>query len=175
MTAAELGVAYQVRLPFAAPPISANEARGAKAHWSAQRDAKRDVAQAVVACVRHARIPRLERCAVTLIWYAPDYGVRDADGMYLMLKAVLDALTPPQAPILAGTPTRAGTPRKKTRQAKLGAGIIRDDNAEVVPRTTTEILLGQSDPRIVLEIVPLPALPPRPARRKNAPTRRPGR
>jgi hypothetical protein len=157
-----------IRLPFTRPPVTANEARGAAAHWTDQNTAKRTVAQAVLTLVRQARVPCLDRVAVTLTWYAPDYGTRDCDGLYPMLKAVLDALTPPQAAIPKGVLTKSGTPRQRPKAAKLGAGIIPDDHAGIVESTTTRIIQADPDPRIELTLHPLPALPPRPRRRRPA-------
>lgn len=157
---------YRVRLPFTAPPLTANDVR--QVHWTKQAGVKIEVAEAVVAAVTAAGIPPLPRCAITLEWYAPDYGTRDCDGMYPMLKAVVDALTPPRAAVAKGTPTKAGTPRKKAQAAKVGVGIIPDDNANYVASTTTAIVLGQPDPRIELLIDPLPPLPPRPTRPRRA-------
>lgn len=150
---------YRVRLPFTAPPLTANEVR--QEHWSRQAAVKLEVAQAVVAVVKAAGIPQLDRVAVTLVWYAPDYGTRDCDGMYPMLKAVIDSLTPAKPAVPKGTLTKAGTPRKKAQAAKLGAGIIPDDRAQFVGRTSTEIVLDDPDPRIELLIEVLPPLPPR--------------
>jgi hypothetical protein len=163
----QIGQTWRIRLPFTEPPITANEARSKVAFW-AQAKAKKEVAEAVLACVKAARVPPMERVAATLTWYAPDFIPRDPDGLYVMLKAVMDALTPPRAAIPKGTPTKTGTPRKKDQAAKLGAGIIRDDNALYVESVTCRILLGQADARVELELVPLAPLPPRPkAQRKR--------
>jgi hypothetical protein len=163
-----------LRLPFTSPPVSANEARGAAAHWSAQTRAKRQVAQAVTAVVRQARVRRLDRVAVTLTWYAPDHGIRDCDGLYVMLKAALDALTPPEPAIPKGTPTKSGKPRERAKAAKLGAGILDGDHAGIVESTTTRIVQADPDPRVELTLHPLPPAPAQPKRRSGA-TRRPSR
>jgi hypothetical protein len=172
---ADIADVYRLRLPFRVPPITTNEARH-RTHYAPQNRAKREVAQAVAVLVRHAGVPKLDRLLVRLVWYAPDYGTRDADGLGLMLKACLDALTPPRDAIPKGAPTLAGTPRKTPLAAKPGAGIIRDDNAEVVPGVAMWIELGSADPRIELELYPLPAVAPRPTRARSPRTRtRPGR
>lgn len=152
-----------LRLPYTAPPVDANEARNGRGgnHYGQNR-VKRDVAAAVVAVVKAARVPKLDRVIVQLVWHAPDYHVRDADGLAPMLKAVQDALTPPRDAIPKGAPTGAGTPRKKAQRAKLGAGVIVDDRASIVPTSATTIELGSDDPRIELHLYPLPPLPPRP-------------
>jgi hypothetical protein len=165
--------AIVLRLPFTRPPVTANDARGHAAHWSSQNRAKREVARAVDAIVRQQRVPHLDRVAITLTWYAPDYLERDSDGLYPMLKAVIDALTPPEAAIPKGAPTKSGKPRERAKAAKLGAGILDGDHAGIVESTTTRIVQGDPDPRIELALHPLPPLPPRP-RRKTA-TRRPSR
>ncbi|GAA0897829.1 hypothetical protein [Pseudonocardia zijingensis] len=162
--------AIVLRLPFTRPPITANEARST-AHWSNQNIAKRQVAHAVVAIVKHARIPHLDRVAITLTWYAPDHGTRDSDSLYPMAKAVIDALTPPAPAIPKGAPTKAGTPRKRTKAAKLGAGILNDDHAGIVTSTTTAIVLGDPDPRIELALQPLPPAPGRRTVRPRRPSR----
>lgn len=148
----------RLRLPFTVPPVTANEARSG--HWGGQAREKKRVAQAVMAVVRQARVPALERIEFELIWYAPDFGTRDPDGLGVMGKAVLDALTPPRPAIPKGAPTAAGTPRKKPQAAKIGVGIIPDDNAQYVESVTYRILLGQADPRIEMVLRPLPGMPP---------------
>ena len=155
-----------IRLPYTSPPVSANQARST-AHWREQHRVKTAIAAAVVAAVRQAKTPTLQRVAVTLVWYAPDHKVRDCDGLYPMLKAVLDALTPPRPAIPPGARTLAGTPRKKPQAAKLGAGIIPDDRAEYVASTTTAIVQGADDPRLELHLQPLPALPARKPKRST--------
>ena len=149
-----------LRLPFVAPPITANQARSASMHWAPEHAAKRLVESAVIAVVKQARVPVLERVAITLTWYAPDYGRRDPDSLFPMLKAVIDALTPARPPKPKGSRTKAGKPREKSQPGKAGTGIIVDDHAGIVESTTTRILLGQPDPRIELRLDPLPGLPP---------------
>lgn len=156
---------WVIRLPYTAPPVTANDARSTL-HYYRQNASKRQVAFATLAAVRSAGVPRLDRCAITLAWYAPDYGTRDCDGLYPMLKACIDALTPARAAVAKGSPTKAGTPRKKAQAAKLGAGILADDNAEHVASTTTVIHLGSDDPRVELVIQQLEPLPPRVRRRR---------
>jgi hypothetical protein len=141
---------WTIRLPFTEPPVSANDAR--RGHWRGQWAAKITVEQAVATLVRAARVPVLERCAVELTWFVSDYGVRDDDGLYVMLKACRDALTPPRPGVPAGTLTKAGTPRKTAQRAKVGAGIIPDDNARYVESSRTAIVLGHPDPRMELVI-----------------------
>lgn len=141
---------WTIRLPFTEPPVSANDAR--RGHWRSQWAAKIEVEQAVAVLVRAARVPKLDRCALELTWYAPDYRVRDDDGLAILLKSVRDALTPPRPAVPAGTPTQAGTPRKKAQRAKIGAGIITDDSARYVESSRTAIVLGDPDPRIDLVI-----------------------
>lgn len=158
---------WTIRLPFSEPPVSANDARAAK-HWGSQWEAKILVEQAVAMLVKAAKIPPLPRCAVELTWYVGDYRVRDDDGLYVLLKAARDALTPPRPAVPKGAPTQAGTPRKKAQRAKIGAGIIPDDNARYVESSRTAIVLGDSDPRIELVIHSREALviPDRKQRRK---------
>jgi hypothetical protein len=167
----------RLRLPFVKPPITANEARH-DAHWGGQAREKKVVAQAVMAVVRQARVPALERVAIELTWFAPDYGIRDPDGLaYPMGKAVIDALTPPRAAIPKGAPTKAGGRRKTALPAKIGAGIIPGDDARYVESVLYRIILADPDPRIELLLRPLPGMPPPPARkarRRSAVTSRRG-
>lgn len=158
---------WTLRLPFTEPPVTANDARRA-GHWSSQAAAKIQVEQAVAVLVKAARIPPLPRCAVELTWYVTDYRTRDDDGLFVMLKAARDALTPPLPPIPAGSLTQAGTPRKKAKRAKIGAGIIPDDSARYVESSRTAIVLGDPDPRMELTIHAREALviPDRKQRRK---------
>jgi hypothetical protein len=151
----------KLRLPFVRPPVTANEARNGAAHWRIQGREKRAVEAAVVAVVRQARVPHLDRVRIRLVWFAPDYVERDCDGLYPMLKAVIDALTPPRPAIPRGAPTKAGPPRKTGMRAKLGAGIIAGDHAGIVVETATRIIQGSDDPRVELHLMPLPPLPPR--------------
>lgn len=162
---------FRLRLPFVVPPITANDARRA-AHWGGQAKEKKTVAHAVMAVVRQARVPMLERVEVELVWHAPDFGTRDPDGLGLMAKACLDALTPPRPAIPAGAPTKAGGKRKKAQAAKIGAGIIPDDNARYVEAVTLRILLGQPDPHIALILRPLPGMPAPAPRGRSRTTRR---
>lgn len=167
--AGEPAEAYRLRLPFHAPPLTANDARrGGTGHYHSQSRAKRDVAAAVVAVVRHARVPHLDRLRLRLVWYAPDYGRRDCSGLQVMLKACEDALTPPRDAIPKGTIGKTtGKPREKGVPAKLGVGIIDDDHAGILVETSMAIELGCADPRIELELYPLPPAPPGAARRRR--------
>lgn len=158
---------WTIRLPFTEPPVSTNDARAAK-HWGSQWEAKIQVGQAVALLVRQAKVPPLPRCAVELIWYVPDYRVRDDDSLFVMLKAARDALTPARPAVPAGTPTKAGTPRKKAQRAKVGAGIVLDDSARYVASSTTAIVMGSDDPRIELTIHAREALAIPDRRRKKA-------
>lgn len=156
---------WTIRLPFVEPPVSTNDAR--RGHWRSQWAAKIEVEHAVATCVRAAKVPPLERCALELTWYVPDYRVRDDDGLAVLFKAVRDALTPARPAVPAGTLTAAGTPRKRAQRAKQGAGIIPDDSARFVASSLTAIVMGSDDPRIELTIHTRGALAV-PTRRKRA-------
>lgn len=168
-------VRYVLRLPFTRPPVTANEARNGTAHWRKQGSEKRTVEEAVVAVVQAAGIPHLDRCEIRLIWHAPDFIRRDCDGLYPMLKAVQDALTPPRAAIPKGARTKGGTPRKTAQRAKVGAGIIDDDHAGIVIEASCRIEQGSADPRVELHLTALPPLPPLPVVVVPAPRSRPRR
>lgn len=167
---ASVDTTFVIRLPYTAPPVTANEARNGKAHWRTQGKEKRSVEEATVAVVRAARVPHLDRVSVRLVWFAPDYIERDCDGLYPMLKAVIDALTPPRPAIPKGALTRAGTRRKTAQRAKIGAGIIDKDHAGIVVETATRIVQGSDDPRIELWLQPLEPLPPRPVKTRKRKT-----
>lgn len=143
-----------LRLPFTTPPLTTNEGRNGTGHWSGRAKAKKTVQDAVVAVGRAARVPAYHRVRVLLTWYAPDKGTRDPDGLSEMLKAVMDALTPPRPAVAAGTPTKAGGRRKKAQQAKTGLGIIPDDSARFVDLVAMRIVLDSPDPHIALRIEP---------------------
>jgi hypothetical protein len=141
-------------LPFASPPLTANDARRS-GHWSEQSRAKAEVAAAVIAVGRAARVPVYEACTVTLIWYTGDRITRDCDGLFPMLKACLDALTPARMPIPAGVPLPSGGRRKRAHPGKPGLGVIADDNCSIVRRTSTEIRLASPPARLELIIEPV--------------------
>lgn len=165
--AAEIGPIV-LRLPFERPPLLTNEARSASGHWG-EAAAKKIVAHAVVAVARKARVPALERVAITLTWYVIGYGVHDPDSLTTMAKAATDALTPPRPAVARGALTKSGGRRKKAQAAKLGVGIIPDDNARFVASSTVCVVLGATDQRVELRLDPLPGIviPPPRARRRG--------
>lgn len=162
--AAPLPDPVTLRLPFTQPPVTANDARRA-GHWSAHARPKRTVQEAVYVIARAERVPPMERVAVTLTWYRGDYGRCDPDGLAPMVKACIDALTPPRPALPKGSLTTAGTPRERAQAAKTGAGVLRDDDASVVESVTLRIVLGDPDPRVELHLLPLPPARPRVAPR----------
>lgn len=141
-------------LPFTAPPVTANEARNGTKGWRQQAAAKREVAAAVMAALVERRVQPMARVRFTLTWYAPDRGTRDPDGLFPMLKACIDACTPPRDPIPLSEPTKAGRERKRAHPGKAGVGIIADDHAGHVASCTTAIVLADPHPRIEFRIDP---------------------
>ncbi len=83
-------VTHLLTLPLRRPLMTANDQR--RAHWSKVRDAKADTELLVTFAARGAKLPRVERCHVTVTWHAPDARARDVDALGPCLKAVLDGL-----------------------------------------------------------------------------------
>lgn len=116
---------WTVPLPFERPPLTTNEARS-RAHYHRQHDAKQTVEDAVVICLRQAKVPRLEQCCVKLVWHRKNKATIDADALTFMAKACLDGMKQ--------------------------AGVIKDDNAGVVPESACRVIIGDPPARIELVI-----------------------
>lgn len=117
--------AYRLVLPFAAPPMTMNQAR--RAHWAAQRSAKEEVQTAVWALAKQAKIPRVDRCVVALVWYAATKTVRDSDGTAVMAKAAIDGL--------------------------VSAGVLDDDDSTRVVATMLSVVTGVKPARVELLVL----------------------
>lgn len=155
-------MSYLLRLPFEGPPASMNDLRrgkGGRSHWAEQREDKTVVEDAVILLARQVKVPRLELCAVRLIWLLPGDPRVDNDGLAVMLKACKDGL--------------------------VKAGVLDDDRCQIVVEDRLRIVPGQSRswaPAMLLEIEPLAPVGPCPAAwveaavrdRPSTPRRRPG-
>lgn len=120
-------VTYVLTVPIRKPPMTLNEQR--RAHWQTVRKAKTEAEQHVWVVAKAARIPRIERAHVEVIWFAPDKRARDADALAPFLKACLDTLVKIQ--------------------------VLRDDSFRYVPRVSMGIEIDRARPRIEVRIAEL--------------------
>lgn len=109
------------------PPMTLNEQR--RAHWQTVRRAKAEAEQHIWVVAKAARLPRMKRAHVEVVWFAPDKRARDADSLGPYMKAVLDTL--------------------------VKIGVLEDDNYRHVPRVTLGIEHDRSRPRIEIIITEL--------------------
>lgn len=80
---------YILTFPLLArPPLTANQ----RLHHFAKARITRDLREATASLARHAGIPPLGRCEVSLTWYVKDRRRRDADNIVPTLKAMCDGL-----------------------------------------------------------------------------------
>ena len=81
---------WTIRLHYPRPPkgLSAND----RAHWAVKHAATQEVRYEVMAKVRAARIPALDRIAVDVEWIVPDRRRRDSDNAAPLLKAIYDGI-----------------------------------------------------------------------------------
>lgn len=77
-------------LPYSTPPLTMNMVLGAA--WTRHRKTVDDVQNSVGWLALQARIPRLERARVELIYWPGSNRVNDADGLAATLKPLLDGL-----------------------------------------------------------------------------------
>src|SRR5699024_6310847 len=66
------------------PPMTLNEQR--RAHWQQVRRAKAEAEQHIWVVAKAARLPRMKRAHVEVVWFAPDKRRRDADALSPFLK-----------------------------------------------------------------------------------------
>ncbi|WP_182359535.1 hypothetical protein [Tomitella gaofuii] len=111
------------------PPMTANEQR--RATWRTMRAAKYEAGQLVWALAKRARVPRLRRARVDVVWHAPTRTRRDADALGPFLKATLDGL--------------------------VQAGVLGDDDYRHVPRVGLGVEIDRARPRIEITITELGA------------------
>lgn len=110
-----------IKMPFSRPPLSLND-RFASYHQerSLQKAIAHDVCAVALRTIREGGLQARPRVAVELIYYPSNNGRRDADNIAATLKPILDGL--------------------------VDAGVIPDDKAEHVVRTSQRIVLARDDP-----------------------------
>lgn len=118
---------YTLTVDVRKPPMTLNEQR--RAHWQTVRRAKTEAEQLVWAAAKAARIPRMGRAHVEIVWHTPDKRRRDADSLAPFLKATLDTL--------------------------VRCEIIDDDSYQYVPRVTLGVEPDPQNPRIQITITEL--------------------
>lgn len=115
---------YEIRLPFEAPPVTANQNWK---HWAPKAQAIKSIRKAASALARAHKVPRSTHITVTLTWHPKDRRRRDADNPWPTLKAACDGL--------------------------VDAGIVPDDTPEYMTKHTPVIgTPNPKDPHLVLTI-----------------------
>lgn len=117
---------YSITLPLLRPPLTLNDQR--RAHWTKVRRAKAEV-ENLVGWHARAQLPkglRLDRVRLTVIWYAPNARVRDADSLAPLTKSALDAL--------------------------VRSGYLLNDDSTHVLSVAQQVRIDREHPRIVLEL-----------------------
>jgi hypothetical protein len=81
---------WSIRLHYPRPPkgLSAND----RTHWAVKHAATQEVRYEVMAKVRAAKVPALDRIAVDVEWVVPDRRRRDSDNAAPLLKAIYDGI-----------------------------------------------------------------------------------
>lgn len=77
-----------LKSPWGKPPLSLND----RVHWAKKAKLTAEMREVTGWLARAARIPKLEKISVTLIWYVKDERGRDTDNPVLTAKAVYDGL-----------------------------------------------------------------------------------
>lgn len=108
---------WRLHLPYATNPLPMNGGRGnPKAHGRMVRRVREEV----VWRARAARIPRMDRVSVHLVWWVASRHVRDTDNLGELEKVIFDALA--------------------TRRADLpSARIVSDDSPEFMDKPRAQI------------------------------------
>lgn len=86
---------FVIRLPWPSPPMSMND----RDHWRVHRRKVAMVRNSVHLLVSQARVPKLERCVVQLMYAPRDRRRRDTDNLAHVLKAACDGVV--QAGVVA--------------------------------------------------------------------------
>lgn len=126
---------YVLKLPYEAPPATTNDVRGnkrGKGHHMTQHKDHADIARSIGWVAKAAKIPRVELCAIRLIWLLPGEPRVDNDALAVFLKAAKDGL--------------------------VWAGVIEDDRCQIVVEDRMRIVTGVGRdiaPAMLLEIEPL--------------------
>lgn len=79
---------WTVELPAGIAILSAND----RDHWATRNRTYQSLKAATWAMTMDARVPRLERITLTLVYDPPDKRRRDPDNLYPTLKACLDGI-----------------------------------------------------------------------------------
>lgn len=111
---------WPVLLPYRRPPLSLNQ----KLHHMAEYRLKQRLKADTQLVVRAARVPSMKAVTAELVWFKGDNRRADADNIAPTLKPVLDGM--------------------------VAAGVIPEDNANHVLRTSTRIVLARDDPHPAL-------------------------
>lgn len=125
------GQGWTIELPAGLALLSLND----RDHWATRNRTYQSLKKAAWAMTLNARMPRLERVTVTLVYDPPDRRHRDADNLAATLKAVVDGIVA-SGRIGPGVPARPG----------LG------DDSRYVPAVSMEIS-GETFPRGRLRII----------------------
>lgn len=107
---------WTVRLPYRRPPLTLNQ----RLHHMAEHRIKGELKLATMLVAQSLRIPPLRAITAELVWFKGDNRVADPDNIAPTLKPILDGL--------------------KER------GVVPDDNANHVFRTSNRIVLRRDDP-----------------------------
>ncbi|MEO5317617.1 hypothetical protein PV761_03350 [Arthrobacter sp. CC3] len=84
-----------IELPWATPPVKPNGGYGSRfSHAAKVREAR----QTMGLLARAAKIPRLGKCQVLLVWHVGDRIARDQDNLAWTLKPLCDALASAKKP-----------------------------------------------------------------------------
>ena len=117
-----------------------------KAHWSEQASATKEAAAVAYFALRAAGLTEPLVTPLHLIYtvHFDDNRARDLDGIVAALKPWTDVLTPSTEPVFSKT-------GKLLRSARLGLGVVPDDQAAYIPMVTYRV--AQPEPVTTLEIV----------------------
>ena len=110
------------------PPLTMNDYR--RVHWSAKVRAKREIHYRIKRALQTTPVPSQSRARISIVQYAPDARIRDADDLNAFRKDALDAL--------------------------VMLGVFPDDNTNHVIDGGNTILLDRDHPRIEIRIEPTP-------------------
>lgn len=125
---------WSLLLPYRRPPLSLNR----RLHHMVEYRLKAEMKQAAIVLAKANRLPAMKAVTAELIWCKGDNRTADSDNISPNLKPLLDGL--------------------------VAAGVLPEDNANHVLRTSTRIVLRRDDnypnhgPRLYLTIRDLSAL-----------------
>lgn len=81
---------WTLELPFERPPkgLHAND----RCHWRVKARSAKEVRELVTVLCRVAKIPKLQRVSVQVVWVVPTKHTRDEDGPDPLCKVIYDAI-----------------------------------------------------------------------------------